>query len=159
MSTSLSQKILLSWHDPVFNTFHATDLLIPPENIRKPEAFWCFQGVSKEISGMKCFNGVEIVSCILVIRSTINFLTAGNCSLDVVYCRNLEKLYPCMKSVQTRSFFWSVFPAFQKKLRIWTLFTQCIGVSFFLKLQIQMLFSNLNCDKTKCFQHKAMTGN
>ena len=27
--------------------------LIPPENIRKFLAFWCFQGVSKEISGIK----------------------------------------------------------------------------------------------------------
>ena len=27
-------------------------LFIPPENIRKPEAFWCFQGVWKETSGM-----------------------------------------------------------------------------------------------------------
>ena len=24
-----------------------------PENIKTPEVFWCFQGVSKEISGMK----------------------------------------------------------------------------------------------------------
>ena len=37
----------------LFNSFYATDLLIPPENIRKPLVFWCFQGVSKEISGMK----------------------------------------------------------------------------------------------------------
>ena len=27
--------------------------LITPENIRKPLVFWCFRGVSKEISGMK----------------------------------------------------------------------------------------------------------
>ena len=36
-----------------FNPFHATDLLKSSENIRKPEAFWCFQGVSKESSSMK----------------------------------------------------------------------------------------------------------
>ena len=35
------------------NPFHVRSLLTPPENIRKPEVFWCFQGVSKEISGMK----------------------------------------------------------------------------------------------------------
>ena len=29
-------------------------LLISPENIRKSLVFWCFQGVSKEISDMKC---------------------------------------------------------------------------------------------------------
>ena len=40
------------------NPFLATDLLIPPENIRKPEVFWCFQGVSKEISGMKWVKGL-----------------------------------------------------------------------------------------------------
>ena len=34
------------------NPFHARSFLIPPENIRKPLVF-CFQGVSKEISGMK----------------------------------------------------------------------------------------------------------
>ena len=27
-----------------------------PENIRKPLVFWCFQGLSKEISGIKWFN-------------------------------------------------------------------------------------------------------
>ena len=31
-------------------------LLIPPESIRKPLVFWCFHGVSKEISGMKWVN-------------------------------------------------------------------------------------------------------
>ena len=36
--------------------FTLLSLLIPSENIRKPEVFWCFQGVSKEISGMKYFN-------------------------------------------------------------------------------------------------------
>ena len=30
--------------------------LISPENIRKPKVFWCFQGVSKETSGMKLAN-------------------------------------------------------------------------------------------------------
>ena len=30
-------------------------LAIPPENIRKPKVF-CFQGVEKEISGMKWVN-------------------------------------------------------------------------------------------------------
>ena len=30
-----------------------SSLLIPPENIRKVEVFWCFNKVSKEISGMK----------------------------------------------------------------------------------------------------------
>ena len=31
-------------------------LSIPPENIRKPEVFWCFHGVQKETSGMKWTN-------------------------------------------------------------------------------------------------------
>ena len=35
-------------------------LWIPPENIRKPQVFWCFQGLSKEISGMKWVNLVLI---------------------------------------------------------------------------------------------------
>ena len=35
-------------------------LLIPPENIRKPLVFWCFQGVSKEISGMKWINSTLV---------------------------------------------------------------------------------------------------
>ena len=43
--------------------------------------------------------------------------------------------YHCVKSVEIRSFFWSIFSCIQskyrkirtrKKLRIWTLFTQCI---------------------------------
>ena len=43
-------------------------LSIPPENIRKPEAFWCFRGgggggggVSKEISGMKWVNAILFI--------------------------------------------------------------------------------------------------
>ena len=39
----------------VGNPFHATGLL-PLENVRKPEVFWCFQGVQKETSGMKWVN-------------------------------------------------------------------------------------------------------
>ena len=31
-------------------------LFIPPENITKSLVFWCFQGLSKEISGRKYFN-------------------------------------------------------------------------------------------------------
>ena len=38
-------------------------LLIPPESIRKPPVFWCFQGVSKEISGMKRVNGYFMFRC------------------------------------------------------------------------------------------------
>ena len=41
----ISQPISCQW-----------SLLIPPENIRKREVFWCFQGVSKEICGMKWVN-------------------------------------------------------------------------------------------------------
>ena len=40
----------------VVNQFHATGLSTPPENIRKPEVFSCFQGVSKETSAMKWVN-------------------------------------------------------------------------------------------------------
>ena len=39
-------------------------LSIPPENIRKPEAFWCFRGgggVSKEISGVKWGNAILFI--------------------------------------------------------------------------------------------------
>ena len=38
-------------------------LLIPPESIRKPLVFWCFHGVSKEISGMKRANGYFMFCC------------------------------------------------------------------------------------------------
>ena len=31
-----------------------------PENIRKPEVFWCFQWVSKEISGLKWVNKLSL---------------------------------------------------------------------------------------------------
>ena len=55
-------------------------------------------------------------------------------------CKNVQKQNPCVKTVQKRSFFWSVFSCirtespysvriqenmYQKKLRIWTFFTQC----------------------------------
>ena len=35
------------------NPFHANGFCDTSKNIRKPKAFWCFQGVSKETSGMK----------------------------------------------------------------------------------------------------------
>ena len=42
----------------LFIPLHATDLFwYRPENIGKLEVFWCFQGVSKEISGMKWVKG------------------------------------------------------------------------------------------------------
>ena len=42
---------------PFLNPFHATDLFwYLPENIRKPLIFWCFQEVSKEVSGLKLVN-------------------------------------------------------------------------------------------------------
>ena len=52
-----SSKVFDSiWHDGVLykldihgesllNPFYATDLFISPENVRKPQVFWCFQGV------------------------------------------------------------------------------------------------------------------
>ena len=40
--------------EPLLNPFHATDLFrYPPENIRKPLVFWCFQGASEDTRGMK----------------------------------------------------------------------------------------------------------
>ena len=36
-------------------------LSISPTNIKKPLVFWCFQGVEKEISGMKWVNTIIIV--------------------------------------------------------------------------------------------------
>ena len=43
------------------NLFPATDLIsYPPKYIRKPEDFWCFQGVSKEICGMKWVNVIKL---------------------------------------------------------------------------------------------------
>ena len=44
------------------NPFHATGLSIPPENIRKPKVYWCFQEVLKETNGMKWVK-YEMISC------------------------------------------------------------------------------------------------
>ena len=48
------------WQWKFLTVFHwssylhwSRSLMMPPENIRKPLVFWCFQEVSKEISGMK----------------------------------------------------------------------------------------------------------
>ena len=41
----------------------------PPENIRKPLVFRCFQGVSKEISGMKRINELNVLK---VSKLTVN---------------------------------------------------------------------------------------
>ena len=43
-----------------FNPFHVTHLVLhPPENIRKPEFVWRFQGVLKETIGTKWVNAVQ----------------------------------------------------------------------------------------------------
>ena len=48
---TINSKVVLYHH---FNSFQATDFFwYPPASIRKPVVFWCFQGVSKEISSMK----------------------------------------------------------------------------------------------------------
>ena len=44
MNVSLAQR---------FNSFYATGLFLPPENIRKPMIFLCFQGVLKETGDIK----------------------------------------------------------------------------------------------------------
>ena len=81
------------------------------------------------------------------------------------FCFCLQSSYHCLKSVQIRSFFWSVFSCIrteygeilrispysvrmrentdQKKLRIWTLFTQCKKILLFL-------FYNFSCSCLQC---------
>ena len=49
-------------------------LSIPPENIRKPLVFWCFQGISKENSGMKWVNSVFQRGSI-ILKCTDNILS------------------------------------------------------------------------------------
>ena len=49
-----------NWTYRSIHQFHATGLSTPPENIRKPEVFWWFQVVKKEISGMKRVNEVAL---------------------------------------------------------------------------------------------------
>ena len=44
----------MRWYDYLISCLWS--LLIRPENKKKPLVFWCFQGVSKEISGMKWDN-------------------------------------------------------------------------------------------------------
>ena len=47
-------KIISSHQTDITNPFYATGFfLYPPANIRTIKFFWCFQGVKKEISGMK----------------------------------------------------------------------------------------------------------
>ena len=48
-----------SWYRYYLISCHWS-LLIPPANIRKPQVFWWFQGVSKEISGMKWVNHFNV---------------------------------------------------------------------------------------------------
>ena len=51
---------LISFEPPENIRKPATDLFWnPPESIRKPLVFWSFQGVSKEMSGMKWVNKKE----------------------------------------------------------------------------------------------------
>ena len=107
-------------------------LSIPPENIRKPKIFWCFQGVSKETSGMKWVTLLSKSSLIIfskfselqIIRTTEYLLhhgivwTSTSLSLHVsdklLYINNLVHIAlnghsHCVKNGQIRSYFWSVF--------------------------------------------------
>ena len=66
-----------------FNPFNATDLFwYPPENIRKPLVF-CFQGVSKEISGMKWVKRKEMAQ-----------LKRKQTSIDVL-CEKYSSIFWC----------------------------------------------------------------
>ena len=44
---------------PSLTHFMPLSLSIPPESITKPLLFWCFQGVSKETTGMKWVNTIS----------------------------------------------------------------------------------------------------
>ena len=52
-TSALPQKMF--WGPIIPQKYYWSILFIPPENIRKPLKFWCFSGVLKETSGMKCF--------------------------------------------------------------------------------------------------------
>ena len=54
--------------------FTAPFLYIPPENIRKPEIFWCFQGVQKETPGMKWVKALTIIKSLFMILSNTNHI-------------------------------------------------------------------------------------
>ena len=59
-------------------SYNSTSLSIPPENIRKPDISWYFQGVSKETSGMKWINSSsnfqqELFKDYQFIENTSNF--------------------------------------------------------------------------------------
>ena len=60
VSFQYQEQEILVFIDNMFsfftNPYHDTGLFLPPENIRKPEIFWCFHGVLKVISGMKWVN-------------------------------------------------------------------------------------------------------
>ena len=58
-----AQHLLYYYKSPLYNNTKMSEpiscywsLLIPPENIRKPLIFRCFQGVSKKTSGVKWIN-------------------------------------------------------------------------------------------------------
>ena len=60
----LKQEFFRNFLVPRINPFHATGLFLhPPENIRKPLVFWCFQGVQKETSGLKWVNLITVKNC------------------------------------------------------------------------------------------------
>ena len=85
--------------------------------------------------------------------------------------QNLSLYYHCVESVQTRSFFWSVFSLIrteyreirsispysvrmrentdQKKLRIWTLFTQCTNNQVKVSSKLWSILREVNCTVIK----------
>ena len=78
----------------MFNPFHATGLFrytSPPENISKPKVF-CFQKVSKETSGMKWVNKLNIKNNARLDQQLFNFWKPYWDSVTTAYNTILWKL-------------------------------------------------------------------
>ena len=60
--------VTIGLHYIIFGQY---SISIPPENIRKPEVLWCFQGVSKEISGMKWVDDLQRISPNVTVNNVV----------------------------------------------------------------------------------------
>ena len=84
----------------LFYPFHATGLFqYPPENIRKPMVFWCFQRVSKETNAMIWVN-------VILLHQQL-FKNIWWHTLTPKLCKHLKLIFQNANTPNTAKVFWS----------------------------------------------------
>ena len=104
-TTSLTSFWCLYWKTlriifSALTQFHSTNLFLPTENIRKPEVFWCFQGVSNDTP--MAWN--KLIECFYLWISTSIPLLGSNRLVEVL--KSLRQKKTIMQKKKKKSLTW-----------------------------------------------------